>query len=123
MANPFVHIELHTDDVAAAKKFYSTLFGWQLQDVPMPGEHGSYTLINVGEGTGGGMMKKQDANIPPHWLAYVGVDDIEASTKRAQDLGGKVCVGATKVGDFGWMSVIQDPTGAYFAMWKPAQKK
>ncbi len=118
MANPFVHVELHTRDVAAAKKFYSSLFGWQLQDVPMPGEQGTYTLINVGEGTGGGMMKSPDPNTPPRWLAYVGVDDIEKSTQRAQELGGNVHVGVTKVGEYGWMSVIQDPTGAYFALWK-----
>jgi predicted enzyme related to lactoylglutathione lyase len=123
MANPFVHVELHTKDVAAAKKFYSTLFGWKLEDMPMPDGSGSYTMISVGEGTGGGMMKNPDPNVPPHWLAYVGVDDIEASTKRAQELGGKVHLGVTKVGDFGLMSVIQDPTGAYFAMWKATMKK
>ena len=36
MPNPFVHVELHTNDVPAARKFYSSLFGWQLQDMPMP---------------------------------------------------------------------------------------
>jgi uncharacterized protein len=123
MANPFVHIELHTNDVAAAKKFYSSLFGWKLEDMPMPDGGGSYTMVNVGEGTGGGMMKNPDPKVPPHWLAYVGVDNVEASTKRAQELGGKVHLGVTKVGDYGWMSVIQDPTGAYFALWKPAAKK
>jgi predicted enzyme related to lactoylglutathione lyase len=123
MANPFVHVELHTNDVAAAKKFYSTLFGWKLEDMPMPDGGGSYTMISVGEGTGGGMMKNPDPKVPPHWLAYVGVDNIEASTKRAQELGGKVHLGVTKVGDYGLMSVIQDPTGAYFALWKPAAKK
>ena len=121
MANPFVHIELHTNDLAAAKKFYSTLFGWQLQDVPMP-EGGTYTMVNVGEGTGGGMMKSSDPKAPPRWLAYVGVDDIEASTKKAEQLGGKIHMGVSQVGEYGWMSVIQDPTGAYFAMWKPAKK-
>ena len=122
MANPFVHVELHTQDVAAAKKFYSSLFGWKLEDMPMP-EGGSYTMVNVGEGTGGGMMKNPAPKVPPHWLAYVGVDNVEASTKRAQELGGKIHLGVTKVGDYGWMSVIQDPTGAYFALWKPAAKK
>ena len=121
MANPFVHIELHTNDLAAAKKFYSTLFGWQLQDVPMP-EGGTYTMVNVGEGTGGGMMKSSDPKAPPRWLAYVGVDDIEASTKKAEQLGGKIHMGVSQVGEYGWMSVIQDPTGAYFAMWKPGKK-
>src|SRR5207302_321636 len=54
MANPFVHVELHTKDLAKAKTFYGQLFGWQLQDTPMPGGGGAYTMIGVGEGTGGG---------------------------------------------------------------------
>ena len=56
MANPFVHVELATTDIDKAKAFYTSLFGWQLQDMDMGGGT-SYTMINVGEGTGGGMMK------------------------------------------------------------------
>ena len=117
MANPFVHVELHTSDLARARQFYSSLFGWTLQDVPMPG--GSYTMIDVGGGTGGGMMVNQVPGTPSHWMAYVGVDDIEASTKKARELGATVLVEVTEVGSFGWMSVIADPTGATVAMWKP----
>ena len=50
MANPFVHVELQTNDVATAKAFYSKLFDWKLEDMKMPdGE--TYTMIGVGEGT------------------------------------------------------------------------
>ena len=56
MANPFVHVELHTHDLPKARQFYQSLFGWELQDMPMPGGGGSYTMIGVGEGIGGGMM-------------------------------------------------------------------
>ena len=117
MANPFVHVELHTNDVAKAKKFYGQLFGWDLKDMPAPGG-GAYTMIGVGEGTGGGMMKDSDSKAPPHWLAYVGVDDIEAATKKAQTLGATVVQGVMKVGEYGMMSVIRDPTGAHIALWK-----
>ena len=122
MANPFVHVELHTNDLAKAKEFYSRLFGWKLQDVPMPGG-GSYTMIDVGGGTGGGMMVNQAPGTPPHWLSYVGVDDIHASTRKAKDLGAKVVVDVTEVGEYGTMSVITDPTGATVAMWQPKGKK
>jgi len=54
MANPFVHVELNTTDVPKAKAFYEKLFDWKLEDLPMP--NGSYTMIHVGEGTGGGIM-------------------------------------------------------------------
>jgi len=50
MANPFVHVELQTNDPGSARKFYTSLFGWKLQDVPMAG--GTYTMIDVGGGTG-----------------------------------------------------------------------
>ena len=119
MANPFVHIELQTKDLTKAKEFYSRLFDWSLEDLPAPGGDMPYTLINVGEGTGGGMFANPDPNVPPHWLAYVGVEDIEASTLRARELGATVLQGVMQVGDYGWLSVIRDPTGAVIAMWKP----
>ena len=50
MPNPFVHVELTTHDLPKAKQFYSALFGWQLQDMPMP-DGKSYTMIDVGDGT------------------------------------------------------------------------
>jgi uncharacterized protein len=124
MGNPFVHIELQTNDVAKAKAFYSRLFDWKLEDVPMDG--GSYTMIGVGEGTGGGMIKSQAlAGAPPQWLAYVAVADVAASTRKAKELGAKVVMDKTQVGEIGWMSILTDPTGANFALWqpRPSQKK
>jgi len=84
----------------------------------MPGG-GSYTLIQVGTGTGGGMMTNPTPGAPPHWLAYVGVDDVRASTRKAKELGAKVVADVMEVGDYGTMSVITDPTGATLAMWQP----
>jgi len=86
VANPFVHVELNTTDVKKAKDFYGKLFSWKLEDMPMGGG-GSYTMINVGEGTGGGMMKHPMPGAPSAWLAYVLVDDVAASTKKAKSLG------------------------------------
>ena len=123
MANPFVHIELHTDNLARAKEFYSALFDWKLKDEPMPGGEGMYTMINVGEGTGGGMMTSPMPGSPPGWLAYVGVDDIEASTAKAKSLGAKVVQDVMQVGEYGRMSVLIDPTGAAFAMWQNASQQ
>lgn len=117
MANPFVHVELQTNDTTSARKFYTGLFGWKLQDVPMPG--GTYTMIEVGSGTGGGMMRNPVPGAPSHWLAYVAVDDINATTKKAKELGAQVLLDVTEVGEFGWMSVVTDPTGATLGMWKP----
>ena len=118
MANPFVHVELHTGDLKRAKEFYGKLFDWKLDDTPMPGG-GAYTMINVGTGTGGGMMTSPAPGVPPHWLAYVGVEDVRAATQKARELGAKVVQDVMEVGEYGTMSVITDPTGATLAMWQP----
>jgi uncharacterized protein len=120
MANPFVHVELNTNDLERARQFYTSLFGWKLQDMPMPGG-GLYTMIDVGGGTGGGMMAMP--GMPPQWLAYVGVDDIATATKKARELGAKVVKDVTEVGQFGSMSIITDPTGALLAMWQAKNGK
>jgi predicted enzyme related to lactoylglutathione lyase len=118
MANAFVHVELATTDLPKAKGFYSQLFDWQLEDMPMGGGE-TYTMIKVGSGTGGGMMKHPMPGAPSMWLAYVEVSDIEAATKKAQSLGAKVIKGVTEVPNTGWLSIISDPTGAMLGMWKP----
>jgi uncharacterized protein len=117
MANPFVHVELNTTDVSKAKAFYGNLFNWELQDFPMPG--GSYTMIKVGEGTGGGMMKHPVPGAPSTWLAYVLVDDVAASTQKAKSLGATIMKDVTEVMDAGSLSIIMDPTGAVLGLWKP----
>jgi hypothetical protein len=114
MANPFVHIELQTQDVEKSKKFYAGMFDWKLEEFPDMG----YTMINVGEGTGGGMMKKPAPDMPDNWLPYILVDDVAASTKKAQAFGAKVCKDITEVPGMGWFSVITDPTGASFGLWQ-----
>ncbi|MBI5557176.1 MAG: VOC family protein [Deltaproteobacteria bacterium] len=114
MANPFVHIELETNDLARAKDFYQKLFDWKLEEVPGM----DYTMINVGEGTGGGMMKNPVPDAPSHWLAYVQVDDVAAATSKAKSLGATVCKEPTEIPGYGWFSVITDPTGAALAFWQ-----
>jgi predicted enzyme related to lactoylglutathione lyase len=119
MPNPFVHIGLRTKDLAKARQFYSRLFDWKLEDLPMPDGQGIYTMIEMaGDGIGGGMYSVADLSVPPYWLAYVGVDDIIAMTQKARELGGTVLRDVQDVGQYGWMSVVRDPTGAIFAMWQ-----
>ena len=117
MGNPFVHVELMTTDVAKAKAFYGKLFDWKLEDVPMGTE--TYTMIRVGDGIGGGIMKHPMPGAPPMWLAYVLVDDIAAATKKAKSLGATVVKDVTEVMGAGHFSIISDPTGAVFGLWKP----
>ena len=120
MANSFVHVELNTTDVAKAKAFYTQLFAWKMEDVPM--ENGTYTMIQVGDGTGGGLMKHPMPGAPSLWLPYVLVDDIDAATKKARDLGATMIKEVTEVMGMGWLSIFSDPTGATLGLWKPKAK-
>ncbi len=120
MANPFIHVELNTTDPAKAKAFYGKLFDWKLEDMPM-GPGSTYTMIKVGDGTGGGLLKNPMPGAPSTWLAYVLVDDIGAATSKAKSLGATIAKDVTEIPDAGWFSVIVDPTGATLALWKPKQ--
>jgi predicted enzyme related to lactoylglutathione lyase len=119
MANPFVHVELSTTDPEKAKAFYGQLFDWKLEDTPM-GPDMTYTMIQPGEGTGGGLMKQLIPGAPSAWLAYVIVDDVRASTDKAKSLGAQVMKDVTEVPGMGWFSIIVDPTGAALGLWKTA---
>jgi len=117
MANAFVHVELNTTDVDKAKAFYGKLFDWTLEDVPMGDS--AYTMIKVGEGTAGGIMKHPVPGAPSAWLAYVAVDDIKAATAKAKALGARIMTDVTEVMGMGWLSILIDPTGAALGLWQP----
>ncbi|MFM9835706.1 MAG: VOC family protein [Methylophilaceae bacterium] len=116
MANPFLHIELQTNDVTEAKKFYTSLFDWSFEELSVPdGE--PYPVIKTGEAPNGGIF-----GIPsggrPYWLTYIKVDDIQATAQQAKKLGAKVLEEISEFGEYGWMCVLADPAGAVFAIWQ-----
>ena len=115
MANPFVHVELHTQDPDKAKKFYRELFDWKFEDVPDM----DYTIMKVGEGTGGGMMKSPMPDALPQWAPYVLVDNIAVFTEKAKSLGATILADVTEIPGIGSFSMFRDPTGAAFALWEP----
>jgi hypothetical protein len=121
MGNPFVHIELSTTDIGKAKTFFGELFDWKLDDHDMGGGM-IYTIINVGDGTGGGMMTHPMPGAPSMWLPYVLVDDIRASTEKAKSLGANVLREVAEVPNMGWFSLITDPTGAVLGLWQAKPK-
>ena len=121
MGNPFVHAELNTTDLEKSKKFYSKLFDWKYEEIP--GADGlEYTTIEVGDtggyGSGGGMLRQRMPGAPSAWMPYVLVDDIEAATKKARELGAKVLKDVTEVPGMGALSILTDPTGAIIGLWQ-----
>jgi len=121
MGNPFVHIELASSDIGAAKKFYKALFDWKLQDTPM-GEGMVYTMLGVGTGTGGGMMQAHGAQ-PTAWLPYVEVADVAKTLEKARANGAQVIIDRKAIGEnMGAFGVITDPQGAALGLWEAAKK-
>ena len=119
MSNPFCHIELHTDDTGKSKSFYSELFNWKLEDMPM-GDM-TYTMVNVGEeGTGGGIMSKPCEDAPTAWMPYVLVEDVKTSAEKATSLGASIVKEETEVPNMGSFVVIADPAGATLGLWQSA---
>jgi hypothetical protein len=86
------------------------------------GDGHTYTLIGVGEGTGGGIMKQMIPHGPSMWMPYVLVDDIKAATQKARSLGANVMKDVTEVGDMGWLSIFNDPTGAMIGLWQAKKR-
>lgn len=121
----FSWTDLATTDAAAAKEFYTRLFGWQAHDVPA-GPDNVYTMLML-EGKEVAALyemsaEQQAQGIPPYWLSYITVDDVDASAERASALGGSLRVPPFDVLESGRMAVVQDPTGASFALWQPYQQ-
>ncbi|UCG58830.1 MAG: VOC family protein [Phycisphaerales bacterium] len=120
----FCWVDLATTDAEAAKSFYTELFGWTANDVPV-GEAGMYTMLQKGGKhvcalyAMSGQMREQ--GIPPHWRSYVSVSSADESAEKAQELGGTVLKQPFDVLVVGRMAVVQDPMGATFALWEPMQ--
>ena len=104
--------ELMTADVAAARRFYGALFGWETEDYPSEGM--KYVMVKVGGEAVGGMMAlpPECAGMPPAWGVYVTVADVDATARRVEELGGKLLRPPEDIPDVGRFCVLQDPQGA-----------
>jgi predicted enzyme related to lactoylglutathione lyase len=107
-------MELSTSDEKAAKAFYTSLFGWQSVDTPIPG--GVYVLLKKDGHDAAALM--QNPKAPVAWTLYVAVTSADDAAAKAASLGGTVLAPAFDVMDLGRMAVIQDPGGAVFAVWE-----
>jgi len=116
----FCWIELATDDTGGAKTFYSRLFGWSVNEIPM-GEAEVYFIFQKNGADAAAMYRqgKDQEGARPNWLSYVCVTDADAVTEKAKALGAGVLSGPFDVGEFGRMTVLMDPQGAAVAIWQP----
>jgi uncharacterized protein len=120
MGNDFVHSELVTGDVAAAMKFYKSVFAWKLKQ--LGADMGNYVLIDTGSKTsGGGMSAPMMPGQPTAWTPYVQVDSVKKTMAKAEKLGARALVAYQPIGDMGAIGVFADPTGAVLGVWERTQ--
>jgi predicted enzyme related to lactoylglutathione lyase len=112
-ANPVVHLELHTGDLARACEFYGRLFGWRTELVDAGGCE-PYRALEMG-GVGGGVVECETNRAL--WLPYVEVGEITQATERARGLGASVLL-EPREGPAGWRSVVATSAGAEIAFWQ-----
>lgn len=116
----FVWYELMTTDVASATEFYAYVVGWSTRDASMPGS--DYRLFTVDDIPVSGLMNlPEDAmrtGVKPHWIGYVGVDDVDAAVNWILHRGGAVHIPPTDVPDISRFSVVADPQAATLALVK-----
>ena len=108
----FIWYELLTSDPGAAADFYGNVVGWKVRSAGQPGV--DYRLFSIRGVDIGGLMKSEPGMPPPVWLAYVGVDDVDASAARIKAAGGAIHVPPTDIPNVGRFAMVQDPQGVVF---------
>lgn len=123
MIGKFIWYELMTTDTKAAAAFYAEVAGWTASDAGMPGF--DYTLMTIpGQPmpTAGIMALPEELTgmgVPPHWLGYVGVADVDAKASEFAAHGGKIMKPAEDIPQIGRFAVVADPHGAVVCLFKP----
>ena len=120
--------DLTVDDASGVRDFYVDVVGWESVDHPMPApsegeetynDYVMQTPPGPGEGdavTGVCHARGTNAKVPPQWLMYVRVADMDASLEKAKLRGGEVLDGPRSMGN-GRMAVVRDPAGAVLGLW------
>jgi predicted enzyme related to lactoylglutathione lyase len=118
----FSWVDLSTTDTERAKAFYTGLFGWEYEDMPL-GDFGFYTMYQIDgynvAGMGPMSPDMQEQGIPPFWSSYVNHRDVDSIAAKTAEAGGTVIAPPMDIFESGRMAMFQDPTGAMFGVWQP----
>ena len=112
--------ELLTRDLEAAVAFYGAVFGLTFEELPE--DPGGYRLMKVGDDVVGGIWRMSDEvpqEVPPHWMAYFQLDDVDAGFERVRELGGEVLREPID-SPYGRFAPVRDPQGATFSLIRAA---
>lgn len=111
-------LDLSVADAAAARDFYTRVVGWTAEAVPMDG-YEDYSMLDADGATAAGLCyaRGENAGLPPVWIPYFAVTDLDAAIGAATAAGGTVVAGPQRDGDAGY-AVLRDPAGATFAVFQ-----
>ncbi|MBX5470228.1 MAG: VOC family protein [Thermoleophilaceae bacterium] len=118
----FCWVDAQATDPEAAKSFYTGMFGWEYEDMPI--DEGTYYSMARIDGKDVAAIsplpaRLREQQIPPHWNSYVSVESVDATAARARELGGSVLFEPFDVFTAGRMAVIADPQGGVLQLWQP----
>lgn len=114
--------EIVTDDLEKARNFYAEVFGWKINESENDAIEMKYLEYDTGTGQSSGGIYEINPEMcggeapPPHFMNYIAVDDVDASIKKVEELGGRVMGEPHDVPKVGRMAVVSDPAGATFAL-------
>ena len=112
-------IDLTVPDAERVRQFYADVAGWSSSPVAMGG-YDDFTMSPPGGAPVAGVChaRTMNAGLPAQWLIYIVVSDLDASLRRAAELGGRVVAGPKNMGGQGRYAVVEDPAGAVAALWQ-----
>ncbi|NOZ02779.1 MAG: VOC family protein [Deltaproteobacteria bacterium] len=122
LSGKFVWFEVMTHDIDKAKAFYTQMFGWEVEEMSMEGGF-VYSAFRNGGANFGGLfpMDKSMKDVPPHWLGYLSVDDVDETAKKIESAEGMIAVEPMTVPGVGRMALALDPEGARFSVFAGQQ--
>ncbi len=106
-SHPFVHMEISANQPDVSSKFYSQLFGWKIDVDP---RFNYYQFSDTGV-NGAFVQTDGQTYQPGQIIPYIGTDDIDATLKQVESLGGKTLLGKTEIPGVGWFAFFADPAG------------
>ncbi len=116
-----VGFDLTVGDAPGIRDFYASVVGWRPEPVDM-GEYADFAMASPASGdwiAGVCHARGDNADLPPQWLVYIAVDNLDESLRRCTERGGTVLTGVKGGGDGGRYCVIRDPAGAVLALMQP----
>jgi hypothetical protein len=112
-SHPIVHLEVSAKDPAAAAKFYSEMFGWKIEVDPQF----NYHMFSAEGGPGGGFVEADGKNYKAGDIVpYIDTEDIAATLKKIETLGGRTLTPKTEIPGMGWYAIFADPTGNHVGL-------